>query len=1268
MTKKYVKLLAMLLAGLTVMSVLPLSVLAACDHDYEKVYTIENEKMHSYVSECTRCGEVKDGWGYAGWNDHTYDRYGECTACGHQQKCTHPDTETVYAYENSDKHSYYAKCLDCGEKLEGSGYAGWDDHDFRSKTCRDCGFTQSCTHEDSETVYNPYTTSKHKVASKCYDCGILYNTVTETHTWDNGNWEYESDLKHSREKECMCGETKTETAAHDFQGNRCSGCGCRQEEEPAVEASVSLSAESDNGYLGSAGGEISADSVPASYTVYAAGEGCEVTKIAYVKDGTRYTEHGDSVTITANSEKDFTTITFTAYTDVGGVRAAFTVNHKYVRKNTSYYMWETSHEATIRSITGNGLNKKFAHTMTIPNAYDSQTNLTDAQIAEIQNLIGRNDGKIYTVNYTREVTVYTPAELSYNGRKIVHGTFDGNNASEIADCLSRWDWNKSSAEAIRQAASSSLTFTTSAPVDCQAVWVDTTTGREIYDMTFGSGSVSSSGSSKVSVSFDDFPDAGAYVYESLSYSGDRTGTSTDREYAQTYTASSAPLTVTFYCHPEVSEGSITVRVVDGDTMELIDGAEISCEYDTVEQNPCTFTDLEPGTYYVSASAEGYTSADSNVTIGTGSSKTVTLKLYKEAGTIAVTVRDAETRQPIAGAEVEGDDLFDYTNNRGVATFEDVPFGRHTFTATADGYGSGSGRVTISQNSPSNNITIYLDPIPETGKLTVIVLDADTDKPIADATVSGYGSRQTTDNRGRVTYTDVRYGTYAMTAAADGYESGSEYATLSDFHPSESVTIYLTPLATSGEITVKVVDAETDKPISGARVSGDGRSKTTGNNGMVTFEDFDFGKYTFTATKNGYYDNSATAKISEDDKSDSITIYLNPIPVSGTVTVYVKDKETNAAIPGATVVTGRMNGTTDQNGMTVFNWLAFDTHSFTASAPDYESASKNATITERKTETTVTIYLDKQVTDLSPEAVCNGTIYKGSTIMVSAEITNDGAVELTPDKPATVTMTAKRNGGTVFDTQTRTVIIPAKAKNLVWFTVAMPQDGYTSDSVTFDFSVIAPTGVKETNLSNNTDSLTKTVSDLPARDCDDAGLETEEPSGFVNSRYDKTECTPLTWEVYEWNGGFVKKTYNAVLDMTAKLYPNANAGYKVETAGIWTTRSGYGVDMEVTVTVDSLSAEITGTAKVDSYYPEHNYSAANNQSDRLELVSGKYVFRENGTSVNNARMHGIPLWFPDGAYGVKYYAYDVWCPAGMLSGYTNAYVNISGDMYDDLYTG
>ncbi len=1185
MTKRFSKILCAFLAVLMVMSILPVSVFAACSHSYTKVYTIENEKMHSYKSKCTKCGTITEGWGYAGWDDHSFNSKNKCTVCGYQKKCSHSNTKTIYSYENSNMHSYYAKCKSCGEKLEGWGYSGWDDHVFDGNTCEYCGFTKSCSHDDSRTFYTDYSSSKHKVASKCRDCGITYNTTTESHSWDYGDWESVSDSKHERTKSCECGRESTETKSHSFSGSICSGCGYRKEDEPAVEASVSLSASSSVGYLSSAGGEISSESVPASYTVTASASGCSVTKISYVKDGTVYTSYGSSVTITANSEKDFTTTTFTAYTNVSGVTATFTVNHKYVRKNTSYVMWHTYQEATIRSITGNGLNKTMAYTMTIPNSYDSQTNLTDQQIATIQGLIGRSDGKTYTVNYTRMIEVYTPAVYSSTGRDVVLGTFDGNSSSDIAACLSTWGWNSSTKEAIRQAASSSLTFTTGLPVDCTAVWIDTTTGEQLCSKDFGTGSVTKSQSIIVSVSYSEYADSGKYVYESLAYSGDSTGTSTAQSYSQTYKSNSKPLTVTFYCHPQVTTGSITVKAIDGDTLELIPDADITCGGKTAPSNPYTFSNVKLGTYTASASADGYSSATGSATItSTDNSKTITLKLYKQTGDITVTVKDSETRQPISGASVTGAGCGGTTDRNGVVSFDGIEFGTHTFTASADGYYSNTGRATISRTSYSTSITIFLDPLPKVG-----------------------------------------------------------------------------------DITVKVVDSETDKAIYGANVFGANRNGTTNSSGYVYFYDISFGSYTFTASANGYYSDSKTASISQNDPNDSITIYLDPIPTSGDITVYVKDKETGSAISGTYVSGSGRSGNTNSSGKIEFTGLNFGTHTFTATASEYGSGSGSGYISETDTEDTVTIYLEKSKTDLFPDAFCNGEIYKGSTIIVSAEITNDGDVDLTPSKPANVTMTAKRNGNTVFDTQNKTVIIPANDSNLVWFTVDMPDSGYTSDTVTFEFEVTAPAGVTETNLSNNGDTLTKTVYDLPARDCEDPGMTTEAPSSFRYSKYSEDTSEVLKWEVYEWNGGFVKKTYTASLDMTASLIPNENAGYREKISGIWTTRSGYGVDTEVTVDVDSDFEDVEGTLKVDTFYPEHNYSTAAKKSDRLELVSGKYVFKKNSNSVNASRMHGIPLWFPDGAYAVKYYAYDLWCPAGMLTGYTNAYVNISGDMYDDLYT-
>ena len=51
MTKRFSKILSAFLAVLMVMSILPVSVFAACSHSYTKVYTMENANMHSFILE-----------------------------------------------------------------------------------------------------------------------------------------------------------------------------------------------------------------------------------------------------------------------------------------------------------------------------------------------------------------------------------------------------------------------------------------------------------------------------------------------------------------------------------------------------------------------------------------------------------------------------------------------------------------------------------------------------------------------------------------------------------------------------------------------------------------------------------------------------------------------------------------------------------------------------------------------------------------------------------------------------------------------------------------------------------------------------------------------------------------------------------------------------------------------------------------------------------------------------------------------------------------
>ena len=76
----------------------------------------------------------------------------------------------------------------------------------------------------------------------------------------------------------------------------------------------------------------------------------------------------------------------------------------------------------------------------------------------------------------------------------------------------------------------------------------------------------------------------------------------------------------------------------------------------------------------------------------------------------------------------------------------------------------------------------------------------------------------------------------------------------------------------------------------------------------------------------YISNSGSASVTKAGDSLSVTIYLTPV---GSVTVYVRDKSTNALISGASI-TGSGSGTTNSSGAISFGNLQIGTYSYTAS--------------------------------------------------------------------------------------------------------------------------------------------------------------------------------------------------------------------------------------------------------------------------------------------------------------------------------------------------
>jgi len=73
---------------------------------------------------------------------------------------------------------------------------------------------------------------------------------------------------------------------------------------------------------------------------------------------------------------------------------------------------------------------------------------------------------------------------------------------------------------------------------------------------------------------------------------------------------------------------------------------------------------------------------------------------------------------------------------------------------------------------------------------------------------------------------------------------------------------------------------------------------------------------------------------------------------------------------------------------------------------------------------------------------------------------------------------------------------------------------------------------------------------------------------------------------------------------------------------------------------------------------------------LERIAiNSFALPLNPYAPSSARLHYVPLWFPDGNYIAQGYVSDLWTPAGMMSTYMNSNpIVISKSAYDDWYVG
>ena len=290
-----------------------------------------------------------------------------------------------------------------------------------------------------------------------------------------------------------------------------------------------------------------------------------------------------------------------------------------------------------------------------------------------------------------------------------------------------------------------------------------------------------------------------------------------------------------------------------------------------------------GSAYVTASASVYFSASSNLTLHANEVVTQDLRLLLIGyGAVTGTVRDSATTLPIPGAYVYP---FGYADTNGhyasgllQLNSGNVPTVK-SFYASASGYWTTPYTNTTITQGNTNLVDINMIKVCSGATIVGNVVDALTQKPITNATVSVSGQvyrSNMTDTNGNFILTNITVGNdnspiqNTLTASAPGYNSQSKTVTI--FCNATITTEFGVPQTVFGGIDGYVTNVVTGLSLANVFVgTGFGAATATDTNGYYSFSQVPLGAngasrvWTVTAMPNGF-----------PQKMESVTVFSNTV--------------------------------------------------------------------------------------------------------------------------------------------------------------------------------------------------------------------------------------------------------------------------------------------------------------------------------------------------------------------------------------------------------
>lgn len=604
--------------------------------------------------------------------------------------------------------------------------------------------------------------------------------------------------------------------------------------------------------------------------------------------------------------------------------------------------------------------------------------------------------------------------------------------------------------------------------------------------------------------------------------------------------------------------------------------------------------------------------------------------------------------PIGGEKTTGPD--------GSVLWDNLPYGTYSLTETAapDGYLLNSTPISITISGANDSARYVTRDVTNTplGSLTITKKDSSTGSVLSGAkfkltsassisyngtTVAAgtaIGGERTTDSNGKISWNNLPYGTYSLaeTVAPDGYLLNSTPISIVVSGQSNNTRFVSRDIDNSplGSLTVVKKDSATGTVLQGAKFTltssnsitykgvaiaagaAIGGEKTTGTDGVVSWDSLPFGTYSLkeTSAPDGYIASSApmSVTISSSAETKHVRKEVTNTPL-GSLHVIKKDSETGSTLAGAkftltsskdityngiTITAGSAIGgekTTGSNGEITWSNLPYGTYSLNETVvPDgYVKPVSPISITISGTNAE-TRYVEREVTntplgslDIVKKDAATGDTLQGAkfTLTSAKAITYNGAT-VAAGSPIGGEKTVDSNGSISWDN------LPYGTYSLV---ETQAPSGYLLSST--------PISVTIAGTSNETRHVHKDVLNAAL-----GSLKVIKEDSITGDTLNGANFNVIATKTVKYNG----KTFNKD-DVIATL-TTANDGYAIITGlepgqyVIQETKAPHGYvinETPVTVTVGSNDTVIP-TATVKNF-PLGSLKIVKYDADSKERLAG-----------------------------------------------------------------